>query len=85
MKEIRLKDKEDNNHYYLLESRELQDHEIGELLKKFLDKDEVVRVIEYGGIKASANQILIMKTDENNKFINVFNIQDESDIIYLEN
>ncbi|UKB80234.1 hypothetical protein [Chryseobacterium sp. MEBOG07] len=85
MKEIKLKGKEDKNHYYLLESRELQEHEIGELLKKFLDKDEVVRVIEYGGIKASANQILIMRTDENNKFVNVFNIQDESDIIYLEN
>lgn len=85
MKKIKLRGVEDNNHYYLLESRELQDHEIGELLKKFLDKDEVVRVIEYGGIKASANQILIMRTDENNRFVNVFNIQDESEIIYLEN
>ncbi|PZU09338.1 MAG: hypothetical protein DI622_16655 [Chryseobacterium sp.] len=85
MKKIKLKGVEDNNHYYLLESRELQDHEIGDFLKKFLDEGEVLRVIEHGGIKASANQILIMRRDENNKFVNIFNIQDESDIIYLEN
>lgn len=85
MKKIKLKGVEDNNHYYLLESRELQDHEIGDFLKNFLDEDEVLRVIEHGGIKASANQILIMKRDENNNLLNVFNISEESNIIYLEN
>ncbi len=85
MKKIKLKGVEDNNHYYLLESRELQDHEIGDFLKNFLDEGEGIKVIEHGGIKASANQILIMRRDENNKFVNIFNIQDESDIIYLEN
>ncbi|MDN3691192.1 hypothetical protein QWZ06_02385 [Chryseobacterium tructae] len=85
MKKIKLKGIEDNNHYYLLESRELQDHEIGNPLKKFLDEGEIVRMIDEAGINASANQILIMKRDENNKFVNVFNIQDESNIIYLEN
>lgn len=85
MKKIKLKGIEDSNHYYLLESRELQDHEIGNPLKKFLDEGEIVRMIDEAGINASANQILIMKRDENNKFVNVFNIQDKSDIIYLEN
>ncbi|MEG0926796.1 hypothetical protein [Chryseobacterium sp.] len=61
MKKIKLKGIEDNNHYYLLESRELQDHEIGNPLKKFLDEGEIVRMIDEAGINASANQILIMK------------------------
>ncbi|MCD0456797.1 hypothetical protein LPB85_15215 [Chryseobacterium sp. LC2016-27] len=48
---------EDSNHYYLLESRELQDYEIGDLLKKFLDEGEIVRMIDEAGVNASANQI----------------------------
>lgn len=43
MKEIKLRGVEDNNHYYLLESKELEDHEIGDFLKKFIDEGEVVR------------------------------------------
>lgn len=85
MKKIKLRGVEDNFHYYLLESRELEDHEIGNPLKKFLDEGEVVKIIDEAGVNASANQILIMRKDENNKFVNVFNLENESDIIYLEN
>lgn len=84
MKKIKLRGVEDTNHYYLLESRELQDPEIGKLVKRFLDEGEAVRIIDEAGVKASANQILIMKKDENQKFVNVFNLENESDIIYLE-
>lgn len=82
MKKIKLKGVEDNNHYYLLESTELQDHEIG-IVKGFLEEGEIVRMIKEGGVLASANQFLVMKTSENNTSVEYLHFDNDSQFDYL--
>lgn len=84
MKKIKLKGVEDNNHYYLLESTELQDHEIGNLVKGFLEEGEIVKVIREGGVLASANQLLVMKMNENSSSVEYLRFDDDSQFDYLQ-
>ncbi len=44
MKKIKLRGVEDNNHYYLLESTELQNDEIG-FVKGFIEEGDIVKMI----------------------------------------
>ena len=83
MKRIRLRNIEDNNNYFLLESTELKKNEIGNLVSGFIEEGEIVEIIKEGGVLASANQLLVMKRDENNNFIEVLKYDDDSDFIYL--
>ena len=84
MKRIKLKNLNNDNNYFLLESRELQDGEISDLLKSYLDKDEVIKIIDEGGIHSTANQYLVLERDSNNNFIKTISFDDDTDFIYLE-
>ncbi|AVF47857.1 hypothetical protein [Elizabethkingia anophelis] len=84
MKRIKLVGVDDDNHYFLLESKELPDHEISDLVKGFVDEGDIIKIIREGGVTASANQFLIMQRDVNHKLVRFFNVEDESDFISLE-
>jgi hypothetical protein len=84
MREIRIRERNDNNKYYLLDTRELKDDEVSELVRKFLRPDEKATIIdEVGGIKFSANQLLVLVRDEDNNYLNVISFENENDFIYL--
>jgi hypothetical protein len=83
MKKIKLRGVEDNNHYYLLESTELQDHEIG-FVKGFIEESDIVKMIKEGGVLSSANKFLVMKTTENNKSVEYLRFYDDSQFVYIE-
>jgi hypothetical protein len=83
MKRIKLRGIEDNNHYFLLESSEINENEIGDLVKGFIEEGEIVRIIKEGGVLASANQFLVLKRDENLNFVEVLKFDDQSNFIDL--
>jgi hypothetical protein len=82
MKKIKLRGVEDNDHYYLLESTELQDHEIG-IVKGFLEETEIVKIIQEGGVLSSAKKFLVMKTTENNSSVEYLRFDDDSQFDYI--
>lgn len=83
MKKIRIKGREDNNKYYLLSTRELNENEIGELVKSYLAVDEKATIIDEAGIKASANQLLVLMKDKNNKYLSIIPFENDDEFIYL--
>ena len=83
MKKIRIRGIEDSNNYYLLETQELKDNEIGKLLKPFLGVDEKVKIINDMGVKGSANQLLVLKRNSDEKYLGIISFENDNDFIYL--
>lgn len=83
MKRIKIRNIEDDNNYYLLESTELDKEETGEMLSGFLEEGEIVKMIKEGGVLATANQFLVIKRDMNNDYIDILKFDDDSEFIYL--
>lgn len=84
MRRIKLNNLNDNNQYYLLESKILNENEIPEIVKPFLEKDEIVRIIDEYGVKGSANKFVVVKRDINNNYLGLLFFDDDSDFIFLE-
>ena len=82
MKKIKIKGLEDNNHYYLLEDTQLEDHEIG-VVKGFIEDSDIVHIIQEGGVLSSANKFLVMQTTENNSSVEYLRFDDDSQFEYL--
>lgn len=83
MRKIKIRNIEDSNNYYLLNSRELNNEEIGKFLKNFIDDGEIVKIIDDGGVKGSANQFLVLKRDSNEKYLGIISFDNDNDFIYL--
>jgi|GEM_PF-5884708 len=82
MKKIKIKGIEDNNHYYLLEDTQLEDHQVG-VVKGFIEESEIVKMIQEGGMLSSANKFLVLKTTENNSSVEYLRFDDDSQFDYI--
>lgn len=84
MKKIEIKNHSANFNYYLLEPREVKEEEISDFIKSFMEKDEKIKIIDEGGIKATANRFVVIKRDLNNKYVDLLLFDEDSDFTYLE-
>ena len=78
MKRIKLKGVEDNNTYFLLESKELEKKDVGDLASFFVEEDEIVRVIKEADAHFTANQFVVMKVGQNNSSVEYLRFDDAS-------
>ncbi|MEC3876690.1 hypothetical protein [Chryseobacterium salviniae] len=83
MKKIKIKGIEDSNHYYLLESKELEKKEIGDLASFFVEEDEIVRIIKEADAHFTANQFIVMKVGQNNSSVEYLLFDEDSRFDYI--
>ncbi|WP_073552914.1 hypothetical protein [Elizabethkingia meningoseptica] len=83
MRKIKINSIQDNYNYYLLESTEVKNDELGNLVASFTEEGEILKIIKEEGVHASANRHLVLKKDKNGKYIGILDFDNDKDFTYL--